>query len=216
MPGALPATGALTGRWRTALMALGAILGASWAGSGLAYEMSIDEYRLLPTYCRNQGNVAPRYFKPDGMESWRARLGKDFDHIHHYCWGLVSIARSYRAGLSAGQRQAEMGRAIDDIRFSIERATPDFVLLPEMYTKIGEAFLGIRDDKNAEAAFRKAWEVNPAYWPPYVWWSQRLLKQGKTREALAVAEEGNRNAPGSKALEKLIDDIRAAGKAEKK
>lgn len=179
--------------------------------------MSKEEYHLLPAYCRSQSNVEPKFYKRDGSEAkWSARLGRDFNHIHHYCWGMVSIARSYKAGLTIGARTFHMDRAIDDISFSLNGASPDFVLLPEMYTRLGEALLGIRDDKNAEAAFRRAIEANPAYWPPYVWWSQRLLKQGKTREALALAEEGNKNAPGSKALEKLIDDIRGAGKAERK
>ena len=196
---------------------LALLCGLLEAATAQAFEMSKEEYQLLPAYCHSQGNVEPKFHNRDASEAkWSARLGQDFLHIHHYCWGMVSIARSYRAGLPAGKRAFYLGRAIDDISFSLNRASPDLVLLPEMYTRIGEAFLGIRDDKNAEAAFRKAMEANPAYWPPYVWWSQRLLTQGKTREALVLAEEGRKNAPGSKALDKLIEDIRGAGKAEKK
>lgn len=178
--------------------------------------MSKAEYDLLPPYCRNQGNVAPNFFKPDGMEKWKNRLGNDYTHIHHYCWGLVSVARAYKAGRTGGERKHHFGAAVADIYFSIERSTPEFVLLPEMYTRAGEAFLGLRDDKSAEAAFQKAWEANPAYWPPYVWWSQRLLKQGKVREALAIAEEGKKNAPDSKALDNLLQEIHGAGKTVRK
>jgi tetratricopeptide (TPR) repeat protein len=194
-------------------LSLAISLGLTFSGSAQAVQMTKEEYRLLPAYCRNQGNVAPELFNPDKGEQWRNQLGRDFTHIHHYCWGLVSVTRGYRAGRTSGERRFQFGQAVQDISFSIERSSPEFVLLPEMYTKLGEAYLGLRNDRNAEMAFQKAWEKNPSYWPPYVWWSQRLLKQGKTKEALAVAEEGKKNAPDSKALDKLIADIKGGGKA---
>lgn len=181
-----------------------------------AVEMSKEEYQLLPTYCKNQGNVAPNYFKPDNEAGWRDRLGKDIMHIHHYCWGLVSLARTYRAGQTDAARKSLFRGAIADFYFSIERSTPEFALLPEMYTKVGQAYLGLQDDKNAEVAFKKAWETNPEYWPAYLWWALRLRQQGKQHEAATVAEEGLKNAPGSKPLERLIAEMRASGKATRK
>lgn len=181
-----------------------------------AVQMTKDEYRLLPAYCRNQSNVAPGYFKPDNEVQWRNRLGNDFPHIHHYCWGMVSLARAYRAGQTDAERRHRFHEAVEDFGYSINRSTPEFVLLPEIYTKTGEAYLGLRDDRNAEIAFKKAWEANPTYWPAYLWWAQRLMKQGKQREALTVAEEGLTNTPGSKPLKQLIAEIHGSGKATKK
>lgn len=181
-----------------------------------ALEMTKEEYQLLPTYCKNQGNVTSRYFKPDNEAEWRNRLGKDFMHIHHYCWGLVSLARAYKAGQTDAERKHRFGEAIQDFFFSIERTTPEFVLLPEMYSKAGQAYLGLQDEKNAEIAFKKAWEANPEYWPAYLWWAQRLMKQGKRHEALVVAEEGLKNSPGCKPLERLIAEMRGSGKATRK
>ena len=182
------------------------------AGNVSAANMSKNEYDLLPAYCRNQGNVSERFYKPDNEIKWRNALGTNYNHIHHYCWAMVSIARSYKAGLSDSQRRFNLTAAVADINFSLERSTEDFVLIPEMYTRLGEAYLGLRDDRNAEAAFEKAWTTNPAYSPPYVWWAQRLLKQGKTREALAIAEEGKKNAPESKSLDRLLKEIQGAGR----
>lgn len=188
-----------------------------WGVTVEAFDTSKAEYELLPIYCRNQAHVAPEYFNPDAKEKWRSRLGEqNYAHIHHYCWGLVQLTRAYKAGQTEAQRKHQFRGVVADITFSLERSTPDFVLLPEMYTRIGEAYLGLGDDRNAEVTFKKAWEANPSYWPAYVWWSQRLLMQGKRREALTVAEEGNKNAPGSKALEKLVEEIRGAGRASQK
>lgn len=117
--------------------------------------------------------------------------------------------RAYKSTSQYGSRASLIKNGIADIGYALERATPDFILLPEIYTKLGEAYLLSRDDKNAEASFRKAWEIKPDYWRPYVWWAQRLMQLGKFREALLVAEEGQRNALGTKSLESLVNDIHA-------
>jgi tetratricopeptide (TPR) repeat protein len=180
-----------------------------------ADEITKTEYDLLPPYCQGQEHVAPQFFKPDGNK-WKNRLGNDYNHLHHYCWGLVTLSKAYRASNTEQERKYLFHAVLGDILYSVDRSSPGFALLPEMYTRLGEAYLGLQDDRNAEAAFRKAWEANPSYWPPYVWWSQRLLKQGKTQEALTIAQEGKKNAPGSKALDKLIEDIQGGGKASHK
>ncbi|MFT3960015.1 hypothetical protein [Propionivibrio sp.] len=181
-----------------------------------------EQYQLLPEYCRNQEHVARFLYRPTAEGEWRRRLGQDYLHIHHYCWGLVHMLNAYRLGVTSGKGRFQFEEAADDFRFSINATllnggkSPGSALLPEMYTKLGEALLGVRDYRNAEIAFRSSWEINPSYAPPYVWWAQALLKQGKTGEALAVAEEGKKNAPDSKSLAKLIEEIRGKGTSAKK
>lgn len=183
-------------------------------------KMTEAEYLLLPEYCKAQGNVSERYyqkyFRAERTRQWQSGFGGNYQHYHHYCWSIVAIARAYKASTSATARESMSKGAIHDIEYVLERSSPDFILLPEIYTKLGEAYLLARDDRNAEAAFRKAWEIKPSYWRPYVWWAQRLIQLGKMHEALAVAEEGQKNAPNVKALDDLIRDLRAPGKASKK
>lgn len=177
-----------------------------------------EQYQLLPPYCRNQGFVAPQLYRPDRETEWKRRLGKDYIHIHHYCWGLVHMLNAYKLGGASRKGMFEFEQAVDDFHFSINSTlayggtSPGMTLLPEMYTKLGEAHLALRDYRNAEIAFRSSWELNPSYAPPYVWWAQFLLRHGKIGEALAVAEEGKKNAPDSKSLAKLIDEIKGSGK----
>lgn len=188
----------------------------AYAGS----RMSETEYRMLPDYCKAQGNVEQSYFQkyynPGRAQQWKDAFGSNnFQHFHHYCWSLVAIAQAY-SSTAIGSRLSLATGAIRDIEYVLERSSSDFVLLPMIYTKLGEAYLLARDDRNAEAAFRKAWEVDPSYWRPYVWWAGRLKQRGKTREALAVAEEGLKNAPGTKSLQNLIRDLRSTGKKSSK
>lgn len=180
-----------------------------------AFGMTEAERSLLPPYCRNHRWVGSKSVNPEGEREWMNILGPDYYHMQHYCWAIVSVSRSYRPGLPERVRKHHLELAVADIHFSTDKASPGFVLLPEIYTKLGEAYLGLHDDRNAEIAFRAAWEAKPSYWPPYVWWSQRLLKQGKVRDALLIAEEGKKNAPDAKAIDKLIDDIKMAGKASR-
>lgn len=186
-----------------------ALLSAKPAVAGL--DMTEAEYVLLPDFCKSQGNVSNQYFKKyysaERTDRWQAIMGTNFHHFHHYCWAIVSINRAYK-GMGGGALKS----AISDINYVLNRASPDFVLLPEVFTKLGEAYLLAKDDTSAEKAFRKAWSINPAYWRAYVWWADRLFRQGKLKEALAVAEEGQKNAPGTRALDVLVKDIRAAGR----
>ena len=197
------------------------ILAFFWATTAVAdAPMTEAEYLLLPAYCKAQGNVSERFYKKyyiaERTRKWQSGLGLNYEHYHHYCWGLVSIMRAYKSTSQYGSRASLIKNGIADIGYALERATPDFILLPEIYTKLGEAYLLSRDDKNAEASFRKAWEIKPDYWRPYVWWAQRLMQLGKFREALLVAEEGQRNAPGTKSLESLVNDIHATMRGKKK
>lgn len=194
-----------------------------WAIAALLWSCSLParagenineaEYLLLPEYCRAQGNVSEKYYKKyyrdDVTRKWQSALGDNYNHYHHFCWGIVSISRAYRLP-SQGGRGGMAKLAIDDIGYMLEHATPDFILLPEVYTKLGEALLLARDERRAEAAFRKAWEIKPDYWRAYVWWGQHLLNAGKPGEALTIAEAGLKNAPDVRALQELARDARAS------
>ena len=201
-------------RRRWPLLALAALAWSCSVPARAGENMSESEYLLLPEYCRAQGNVSEKYYKKyyraDLTRKWQSALGENYNHYHHFCWGMVSISRAYKSPSKNGSREGTAKRAIDDIGYLVERATPDCILLPEVYTKLGEAYLLARDARSAEAAFRKAWQIKPDYWRPYVWWGQHLLQAGKKGEALAVAEAGLEHAPDVKALQDLARDARAA------
>lgn len=179
-----------------------------------AVVMTEAEYVLLPEHCKAQSNVSEvnykKYYNAERTRQWQSALGGDYIHYHHYCWGIVYIARAYKPSPTYGTRASLAQLAAGNINYVIERVSPSFILLPEMYTKLGEAYILLKDDRKAETAFRKAWEINPAYWRPYVWWGQRLYQLGRLREAQLVVEEGQKNAPGTKALDQLSKDINSS------
>jgi tetratricopeptide (TPR) repeat protein len=94
--------------------------------------------------------------------------------------------------------------AISDMKYVIDNTTPDFVLLPEIYTKMGEVQLLLNRPSEAYEAFGRARSLKPNYWPPYFQWGEYLRKNGKKNEARAVVEEGLGYAPDAKPLQSLL------------
>jgi hypothetical protein len=67
------------------------------------------EMALLPSYCRDTqgfGYGDAYYNTSPNAPKWVAMMGKDFWHMHHYCWALINIRRSERASLSENEKLA--------------------------------------------------------------------------------------------------------------
>lgn len=165
--------------------------------------VTAGEMARLPDYCEDvQGfrygdayhNTSPR------APHWVAVMGQTFWALHHYCWALIYIHRNQQAHLNQQQRADLMRRAIADIRYVIGHAKPDFILLPELYLRIGECQVNLKDYSAAEAAFRESRQVKPDYWPPYVRWADVLVLLGKRQEARELLEQALRLMPAERAL----------------
>src|SRR4029453_2924145 len=83
----------------------------------------------------------------------------------------------------------------------------DFIMLPEIYTKIGEVLLSLKRASEARDAFAKARSLKPDYWPPYFHWAEYLRQAGQRVQAREVVEEGLSYAPQSKALRNLLTEL---------
>ncbi len=124
------------------------------------------------------------------------------------------MMRAYKFGLTSQRGKSELTSAIDNFDYTLRYTHSDSPIRPELFTKIGEAYVGLRDYLKAENAFKQAIVEKPDHAPAYLMWAHFLMKNGKAREALAVAEEGKKHVPESKSLDKLIVDIKGTGKAQ--
>jgi len=185
---------------------------AAHAGIALAQPESITnlEMKLLPEYCPdtqtfNGYGMQPYNWSPNAPK-WLALMGEGFWTMHHYCWALIRLGRikmSTPPVIQKGLRQA----ALSDLAFIIQNSPPDFVMLPEIYTKVGDVLLALRQDTDAEQAFEKARTLKPDYWPAYTLWAQHLIVIGRRADARSVVEAGLANAPDSKTLQSLYRDL---------
>ncbi|MDP2809123.1 MAG: hypothetical protein Q8O34_03135 [Rhodocyclaceae bacterium] len=179
-------------------------------------DMTEEEYALLPEYCRYKAWVSNTHPNPPKSEKWENFFGRDFVHIHHYCWGLVWLGRANRSGVSEQDRKTLLIMAHGGANYVLENTGPNFPIRAELYTRQLEISLLQRNENAAEHAFRKAVEANPkfvrAYWLRAYW----LFKRGKLPEAMKVAEQGLEQVPESKMLNELVAEMRAARKSQGK
>lgn len=184
------------------------------AGQSLAMFAATDAERaVLPTYCKDtQGfagygdsssNTSPR------AKTWVAMMGHTFWHLHHYCVGLVKRNRAMRAGVLPTERKAMLESAIGEYDYVLNNNTdPRFVLLPEIYTRVGEAQLLIANPGAADRAFSRARAIKPDYWPAYSHWADYLMQAGRQAEAKQLVKAGLQQAPYAKML---IEQYRLLG-----
>lgn len=159
---------------------------------------------LIPTYCPDTmgfGYGDAHYNTSPRAPRWVSMLGKDFWHLHHYCWALINLKRANRHGISPQQRKGLLQEVLSDYQYVLERANPDFLLLPEILTRAGEVELKLARSERAEAVFAKARQIKPDYWPAYTHWIEYLIAKGRRAEAKNLAQEGLEYSPTAKTLQ---------------
>jgi len=168
-------------------------------------EITKTEISLLPAYCRDaqtfgygdqwSSNKSPR------ADYWVGLMGKGFWAVHHYCWAQIRVMRARRATTPTHERRFLLQTAIADCQYVIENSTEDMILLPEIYTRIGEYSAALQNRSAAVAAFERAREIKPDYWPAYTKAAELLEKQGNKAEALKLVELARQKSPGVKTVE---------------
>jgi hypothetical protein len=187
--------------WRAWLAGLVLLLAGTGAWAQKPPDITAGEMALLPPYCPDTQTMSD--VDPRGTEKaarWVAVLGKAFWALHHYCWGLIHVNRASQAGISPQIRRFHYETAINDYRYVVENAQPGFVLLPEVYLRIGEASVELQDYASAMEAFQRSREAKPDYWPPYVRGAAVLTRLGKNADAAALLEQGLARMPSEPAL----------------
>lgn len=161
------------------------------------------EMKLLPRYCPdtmgfNYGdaytNTSPR------AKHWVALMGKGFWAMHHYCWALINLPRALRSGVTAQFKRGTLEGVRSDYQFVIAHTTADFIMLPEVFSRLGEVELMLANPNGADNAFTKARELKPDYWPAYSHWAEFLIRSGKRAEAKKLIQTGLEYSPTAKVL----------------
>jgi tetratricopeptide (TPR) repeat protein len=161
------------------------------------------EMALIPKYCPDTMgfNYGDAYYNTSPRASgWVALMGKNFWAVHHYCWALINLSRANHPGLPAEIRKGTLEGVRSDYQYVLEHSTPDFILLPEIYTRTGEVELLLARPNKASEAFARARELKPNYWPAYSRWADVLIHSGKRAEAKELVKSGLEYAPTAKVL----------------
>ncbi len=130
---------------------------------------------------------------------WEGVMGKTFWAVHHYCWALIHLQRAARPGLPKMDRDHMVRVAIRDFYYVINEARRNgedqFVLLPELFYRAGEAYVLLQEYPQAMAEFELSRQAKPDYWPPYVAQAQLHGKLGMKAQARDLLEAGLKVMP---------------------
>jgi tetratricopeptide (TPR) repeat protein len=168
------------------------------------------ELALTPEYCVDTATIryGTEFFNPSPRAAhWVGLMGKSFWAMHHYCWALINLRRAQMAGVTPTTRKYLLQEAISDCIFVIRNSPSNFVMLPEIYTRIGDTHVLLGDPASANEAFETARTLKPDYWPAYTRWAAVLIKLGKKPEARKLLAEGLRHAPDAKPLQEQYKQL---------
>lgn len=161
------------------------------------------EMKLLPRYCPDTMgfNYGDAYFNTSPRAGrWVALMGKGFWAMHHYCWAQINLHRALRSGVSAQFKRGTLEGVRSDYQFVIAHTTADFIMLPEIFSRLGEVELMLANPNAADKAFASARELKPDYWPAYSHWAEFLIRSGKRAEAKKLLQTGLEYSPTAKVL----------------
>ena len=188
------------------LVAAMLLLASAGAHANKPDAITPTEMALIPKYCPDT-NTFGHGGTADNMSPnaprWVAKMGKGFWALHHYCWALIQLLRAAPPTVSNMDKIGIWRGALGDMQFVIDNSPADFVLLPEIYTRMGDVALKLNEPRQAQMYLSKARELKPDYWPAYFKWGEYLKGAGHPVEAKRVTEEGLAYAPSSKALQSL-------------
>ena len=192
------------------LMAVALSFATTWAAANKPPNLTEGEMALLPAYCPDaQGfkygdqyyNTSPR------APHWVSLMGQGFWAVHHYCWALVNMRRAKSISTRSPLRVGTLEGVRADFVYVFENTKPNFVLLPEIYTRMGEVELLLGNVGGAHEAYGRARQLKPDYWPAYSEWAEFLIKTNQKAAAKQLIETGLSLAPDSKTLADLYRSL---------
>lgn len=169
------------------------------------------EVAMLPPYC-----AFTQYFRakvPGGnnelaIARWAAELGPTFIHLHHYCFALMKTNRAVLLARDARIKLFYLNDSLQEFDYVIDRAPPEFILLPEILTKKGINLVRLQKGPVALVEFERAAELKPDYWPPYAQMSDYYRDAGQKAKARDALKRGLKFSPDSEALKRRVAELK--------
>lgn len=159
-----------------------------------------SELTTLPPYCAARFDERSAAFK-----NWKASMGPNFIHIHHYCAGLNFLNR-VRGSFSSG-RQDTLGAVVREFDYVLDHVSADFYLRPEILMNRGIALTMLKRNGEAVGNLMQAIELDPRQTRAYMVLADLYLKQNNRSQALETVTEGLRHNPGTKSLQRRYTEL---------
>ena len=152
---------------------------------------------LLPHYCWGTQQIREISKDPVPIDQYEATYGESYHHFHHYCWALNAENIADRM-TNEYLKKSKLAYALGDYKYFLDRATPDFPFLPDVYTSRARVFFKLKRNAEAVSDLRKAIELKPGYAAAYSQLSEYYQRTGDRKDAIKTLEDGlsNNRDPG--------------------
>jgi tetratricopeptide (TPR) repeat protein len=170
---------------------------------------------LLPSYCQYTQffrDSVPGGRNPAEIERWNTRTKGMFQHLHHYCWGLIALNQATFFARSPQEREHRLRVSINEFDYVLRRAEeehPNFELLPEILTKKADSLIRLGKSAEGAGALQRAISLKPDYWPAYASLSDHYKALGDIPKARATLESGLSAAPNATPLKERLAELEA-------
>lgn len=183
------------------------ILGLATATAAADEVKSLAEAYMLPPYCSGTQQIRTITHDPRSINEYMAIYGHTYYYLHHYCWALNTVNHVM---LMEDQylRNSKLTYALHDIQFVLDRATPNFILLPEIYVTRARILFMLKNDSEAATALIKAIDAKPDYVPAIARLSDFYAENGDKDKAIKVLEQG---IDHTKRADRLIEKLKQLG-----
>jgi tetratricopeptide (TPR) repeat protein len=166
-----------------------------------SFTPSPAEMAALPPYCAARFDENSAAFK-----TWRATMGSDFIHVHHYCAGLNFLNRAYGIS-SAKDRQGTLAGAVRNFDYVLTHTQPTFYLRADALMNRGIASSLMQKQAEAMQNLKQALEMNPKLVRAYVALADLYEKQKNRGKALDTVSEGLRQNPDTRSLQRRYTEL---------
>ena len=172
---------------------------SSWAGA----VKTLGELAMLPPYCRGVFQVRDISKDPTAPSYYGQIYGPSYAHLHHYCWALNGENKANTI-FDKHLRDSELIFALGDIKYVLTNASPDFVLLPDIYNSQARMLFSLHRDSEAVLALEKAIELKPGYVPAVSRLSDYFVHIGDKEKAIQTLKNGIDNTENAGGLIKKL------------
>lgn len=155
------------------------------------------EIAALPAFCAAK---LAEGTNPEPAKVWRASMGSDFTHMHHYCFGLNFMNRARR---SNGTPDAAVGQ----FDYVLRNTSPGFYMRPEILMNRGIALSMMKRNGEAVGDLLKSIELDPKQPRAYVTLADLYEKQKNRSKALETVTAGLRQNPDTKSLQRRYTEL---------
>ncbi|WP_156427704.1 tetratricopeptide repeat protein [Thiohalocapsa sp. ML1] len=123
------------------------------------------------------------------IPQWKKRVGPDFLHVHHYCFGLSWLSKAEdpenRSRAAWAYRQA-----VGEIDYTRSKSRPGAPLWEVMSIDYARALAGNGQWGESQAVFQDLLADNPSNSDIWVAYAKQLKRRRKLNDAIALLEQG--------------------------